>query len=215
MLITDDLTNESFELLLKFVGNGRTVVEIIPVNTVNGANIPNPRGRGFMKDENGSTVHSALNMEIINKLDAIDDIHINPLTLDNSDMELLATSISSNLEFNEANEDIQNEWQDEGYWLIIPLAFFVLMWFRRGWVIYSLLILASFSSCSEDQSFRDLWVTKDYQAQQMAEFGDYENAAETYIDALRKGVAYYKAENYEKAIEYFQKDSTAMGVYNL
>jgi len=216
LLITDDLSNESFELMQKFVSNGNTIVEIIPVNTLTGADVPSPRGKRPMKDANGNTVRSSLNIEVINKLNSIENIHVNMLTLDNSDMEILAKSIRSNLEFNEENEDIENEWQDEGYWFIIPFALIALMWFRKGWVVYSLLFVITLSSCSkEDQSFKDLWMTEDYQAQQMAEKGDYEKAAATYKDPLRKGVAYYKSGNYEDAIQAFQKDTTAMGAYNL
>ena len=216
LLLTDDLDNETFELLQKYVSKGNTIVEIIPVNTKSGADVPATSGRSLLKDANGNTVRSSLNSEVLNKLSSVENIHVNYLTLDNSDMELLAKSIRSNLEFNEENEDIENEWQDEGYWLTIPFAFFVLLWFRRGWVVYSLLILVSLSSCSkENTSFKDLWVTADYQAQLMSEKGDYEKAAETYKDPLRKGVAYYKSGNYEDAIEAFQKDTTAMGAYNL
>jgi len=216
LLVTDDLDNETFELLQKFVNDGNNIVEIIPVNTISGANVPAPRSKKPLKDSKGNTVKSSLDSELINKLNSIENIHVNPLTLDNSDMEFLAKSISSNLEFNEENDDIENEWQDEGYWLIIPFAFFVLMWFRKGWVVYSLLAVVSLSSCSkENHSFKDLWVTEDYQAQKMAEKGDFETAAETYADPLRKGVAYYKSGNYGGAIEAFQKDTTAMGAYNL
>ncbi|MFD1293745.1 VWA domain-containing protein [Lutibacter holmesii] len=216
LLITDDLTNETFETLQKFVLKGKTIVEIIPMNTKAGSTIPAARSKRNLKDTNGKVVHSALNSEVLNKLNSIENIHVNLLTLDNSDMELLAKIISSNLEFNEENDAIKDEWQDEGYWLVIPLVFFVLMWFRKGWVVFSLLILVSFSSCSSNNSsFKDLWFSKDYQAQKMADNGDYARAAETYVDPLRKGVAYFKSGNYEEAISSFQKDTTAMGAYNL
>jgi len=216
LLITDDFTNETFYLLQKFVSNGNNIVEIIPMNTTSGANVPAPRSKNPLKDSKGKIVHSALNSEVLNKLNSIENIHINMPTLDTSDMELLAKSIGSNLEFNEENDDIKNEWQDEGYWLIIPFAFFVLLWFRRGWVVFSLVLMVSLSSCSEEnKSFKDLWETKDYQAQKLAQNGEFEKAGETYINPLRKGVAYYKAGNYEEAINAFQKDTTAMGAYNL
>lgn len=216
LLITDDFTDETFNLLQKFVVNGKTIVEIIPMNTIAGANVPAFRGKRDLKDSKGKVVHSALNSEVLNKLNSIETIHVNLLTLDNSDMEILSKFVSSNLEFNEENDDIKDEWQDEGYWFIIPIAFFVLMWFRKGWVVFSLLFMVTLSSCStEDSSFTDLWLSKDYQAQNLAEEGDYEKAAETYEDPLRKGIAFYKSGNYEDAISSFQKDTTAMGAYNL
>ena len=141
ILITDDLSETTFDILQKYVSNRETVVEIIPMNTVAGANVPAPRSTRPLKDSKGKIVHSKLNSDVLNKLNAFDNIHVNMLTLDTSDMELLAKSISSNLEFNEENDDIKNEWQDEGYWFIIPFAFFVLLWFRKGWVVFSLLFV--------------------------------------------------------------------------
>ncbi|SNR64834.1 Ca-activated chloride channel family protein [Lutibacter agarilyticus] len=215
ILVSDDFTEETFNLLKKYVSQGNVIVETIAMNTIQGADVPAVYGKGFLKDSKGKTVHSALNSEMLKKLNSIENIHVNALTLDTSDMELLAKSIRSNLEFNQENEDVKNDWQDEGYWLIFPLVFLVLLWFRKGWVIYSLLILVSFSSCSSEKPFKDLWFTKDYQGQKLANNGNYKGAAETFKDPLRKGVAYYKDQNYEQAIQAFQKDTTAMGAYNL
>jgi Ca-activated chloride channel family protein len=215
ILITDDFTEETFSLLQNYVSDRNTIVEIIAMNTVQGSNVPAVYGSKPLKDSNRKIVHSSLNSEILNKLSSIENIHINNLTLDTSDMELLSKSISSNLEFNEENDEVKSEWQDEGYWLVFPLAFFVLLWFRKGWVVYSLLILVSFSSCSGDSSFKDLWYTKDYQAQKLEEEGNNKAAAETYTTPIRKGVAYYKDSNYKQAIQAFQQDNTVMGAYNL
>ncbi|MGX7835724.1 tetratricopeptide repeat protein, partial [Campylobacter fetus subsp. venerealis] len=61
----------------------------------------------------------------------------------------------------------------------------------------------------------DLWFTKDYQGQKLSDQGDFEEAAERFEDPLRKGVAYYKAGNYEAAIQEFKNDTSAYGAYNL
>ena len=215
LLISDEFTEETFQLLQKQVTNNNCVIEIIPMNTVSGANVPSGKGGKPMKDKEGNIVNSKLNEEILQKLNSIENINVNYLTLDNSDMEMLAKSISSNLVFKEQSDNMNQDWQDEGYWLIIPLAIFVLMWFRKGWVVYSLLAMISLTSCTSDETFKDLWLTKNYQAQQLENNENYEAAAETFTDPLRKGVAYFKGENYAEAIKAFQQDTTAMGAYNL
>jgi Ca-activated chloride channel family protein len=206
MLITDDLTEESFQLLQQYVSQGKNKVVILPMNTAGGADV---------RDASGKKVRSALNTKIVQKLSTIDGIEILTLTLDKSDMELLAEAVSKNLEFKEKDEEKVDEWQDMGLWLVIPFAFLLLLWFRKGWVVYSMLVLVSISSCDSDVEFQDLWYTKDYQAQQLYDRGEYEQAAELYEDPLHKGVAYYKAGNYEQAIQEFERDTTAMGAYNL
>lgn len=215
ILITDDFTENTFSLLQNYVTERNTIIEIIAMNTLQGADIPAVYGSKKLKDSKGKVVHSSLNSEVLNKLNSIDNIHVNPLTLDNSDMELLSKSISSNLEFNEKDEEVKNEWQDEGYWFVLPFAFFVLLWFRKGWVVYSLLLLVTLSSCSSENTFKNLWYTKDYQAQKLEDKGNNKEAAETYTTPLRKGVAYYKDGNYKEAILAFQQDTTAIGAYNL
>ncbi|MCK5641197.1 MAG: VWA domain-containing protein, partial [Gammaproteobacteria bacterium] len=215
LLITDDFTDEIFNLLQRFVNQGETKVEIMPMSTATGANVPSPGSNKLMRNKQGNIVHSALDNSILDKLSSIEKIHINTLTLDKSDMELLAKSISSNLEFKEKDEEKEDDWQDKGLWFAIPFALFILMWFRKGWVIYSLLIMVGLSSCNSNSTFKNLWFTRDYQAQQLYEQGDFEQAADLYSDPLRKGVAYYRAGDYKQAVNGFEQDTTAMGAYNL
>ncbi len=109
LLITDDFTDEIFNLLQRFVNQGKTKVEIMPMNTVTGANVPSPGSNKLMRNKQGNIVHSALDNSILDKLSSIEKIHVNTLTLDKSDMELLAKSISSNLEFKEKDEEKANQ----------------------------------------------------------------------------------------------------------
>jgi Ca-activated chloride channel family protein len=215
LLITDDFTDEVFNLLQGFVNQGKTKVEIMPMSTATGANVPSPGSNKLMRNKQGNIVHSALDNSILDKLSSIEKIHVNTLTLDKSDMELLAKSISSNLEFKEKDEKKEDDWQDKGLWFAIPFALFILMWFRKGWVIYSLLIMVGLGSCNSNSTFKNLWFTRDYQAQQLYEQGDCEQAADLFSDPLRKGVAYYRAGDYKQAVNAFEQDTTAMGAYNL
>ncbi|MCK5816355.1 MAG: VWA domain-containing protein [Flavobacteriaceae bacterium] len=215
LLITDDFTEHSFNLLQSYIQNNNTSVTIIPMATNTGAKIPKKYGRGLIQNKKGKLVHSSLDQSVLSKLASVEKITINELTLDNSDMELLAKSIAADLEFTEKDNQQNDDWEDKGIWFIIPLAFLLVLSFRKGWVIYSLLILVTFSSCSKVETFDDLWFTKNYQAQKLSNKGNFEKAAETYTDPLRKGIAYYKSGNYDEAISEFSRDTTAMGAYNL
>lgn len=215
LIVSDDFNDSNFNLIQEFAMDPKNKVVIMPVNTAKGSGIPAGKRNTQVRDASGEIVHSSLDANMINKLSSIENISISTLTLDKSDMQLLAKNISKNLEFTEAVEEKENNWKDEGLWLVIPLAVFLLFWFRKGWVLYSFLILVSFSSCNKESKFKDLWLTKDYQAQQAYDKEVYQEAAELYSDPLHEGVAWYKSGDYEKAIEAFEKDSTAMGAYNL
>jgi len=215
ILFTDEIEEETFVLLQNRLGQGNTQVEIFPMNTVSGAEVPSPGGSRPMRDAEGKVVYSSLNTEVLEKLNSVEGFQVHPLTLDNSDVEQLANSIAENLEFKEEDERKEDDWLDRGLWLAIPFAFFLLWSFRRGWVIYFLLIIGMLQSCSSDLTFTDWWVSKDFQAQKLFDEEAYEQAAQLYTDPLYKGVAYFKAGDYPNAIENFSLDSTAMGAYNL
>ncbi len=142
----------------------------------------------------------------------MDKLDVYQLTLDKSDVEHMAGVISKNLEFTESPEEKKDEWQDAGWILVIPFAVVFLLWFQRGWVLLCLLVV--FSSCNQIETFQDLWYTRDYQGQKLSDQGQYQQAAETYNDPLRQGVAFYKAGNYRQAAEAFGRDTTAIAAYN-
>ena len=215
VLFTDDFDENTFITIQEFINGRDSKLEIFPVNTISGADVPAPGGNKPMKDKSGKVVRSAMNTDVLEKLNSIEKITVHQLTLDKSDVELLANKISENLQFKEQDQEKEDDWQDRGLLLVIPFFLFVLMWFRRGWVIYSLAILLTLSSCTRENKFADLWFTKDYQAQKLYDNGDFEEAADLYSDPLRKGASFFKAANYEQAIKYFAEDTTAMGAYNL
>jgi len=215
ILFSDDFTEDNFTILREFAANGNTQLEIIPMNTVSGADIRKPGTNAFFKDKAGSNVHSALNQGILTKLNAIENITAGKLTLDKSDVEFLAKKIGANLKFQEKDKEKEDDWEDKGLWFTIPLILLALLWFRKGWVIFSFLLMIGFTSCNSDNSFQDFWVSKEYQAQNEYNKENYERAAEMYTDPEHKGVAWYKAGDYDKAIESFKKDTTANGAYNL
>lgn len=214
ILFTDDFDEASFQNLRNFATSSNTQIEIMPFNTISGANIPNFYGKGFLK-EKGKNIHSKINTEVLNKLNAIENIQVHELTIDASDMELLAKKIAENIEFKEQDEEIEEDWEDHGLTFIIPFVFVLILSFRKGWVLYTLVFMTTLSSCSSENSFKDLWFSRDYQGQQFLEKEEYNLAGDTFEDPLQKGVAYYKAKNYDAAIRAFSQDTTATGAYNL
>jgi Ca-activated chloride channel family protein len=214
-LITDEFTEETFQVVQSVLTNNTTKLEIMPFGTSAGAPVPALGSKRSIKDNKGNSVFSALNQEIINKLGSLEQVNINSLTLDKSDVQLLAKTISKDLEFREKDDSKEENWQDEGWLFILPFAFFLLMWFRKGWVIYSLMFFMLFTSCKSDLNFKDLWLTDDFRAQAFYNEGKYKEAGALFTQPLRKGIAYYKSEMYYDAIEAFSQDTTAQGQYNL
>ncbi|WP_121665526.1 vWA domain-containing protein [Mesonia aquimarina] len=214
VVISDDFGNEEISILTSFVSNSKNKIIILPMNTPSGGEIPAPNGKYNLKDKNGKIVRSSIDPNIISILQEVEKVDVQHLTLDDSDVEFIAKKISENLVFTSKAEEKEDVWRDVGLLLVIPMAICLLFWYRKGWVLYTLGFLL-LCSCNSENSFSDIWFTKDYQGQRLSDAENYKNAAETYSDPLRKGIAYFKANNYESAISAFAKDTTAEGAYNL
>ena len=147
-----------------------------------------------------------------NKASTTERLEVYQLTLDQSEVEHMAETIRRDLVFTESPEEKEDEWRDAGWILVLPFAAVLLLWFQRGWVL--LCVLPVLSSCSQVETFEDLWYTKDYQGQRLSNRGNFEQAASTYADPLRQGVAFYKAGNFREAAKAFDKDTTAIAAYN-
>ncbi|MCX7546643.1 tetratricopeptide repeat protein [Xanthomarina sp. F1114] len=191
--------------------------------TMSGGTIPSFYNHKIPLKNKGKVVSSQRNQAVADNLKSIENVHVLDMSLDNSDVRLLAEDISKHLVFEEKPKDDEENWQDNGFWLIIPVLILFAFSFRKGWAIYSVLFLISFSSCtkaSDDEvtdktSFKDLWYTKGYQGQQAFDAGDYASAAKLYEDPLHQGVSYFKQGDYLSAKTAFEKDSSNVGLYNL
>ena len=192
-LYSDDFSDEVINDLQTFSSSHNHGITVIPIINSNNTN----------------------NSESLRKLESVDNLGVANITLDKSDVELLAKNIRDNLQFKDKDIEKEDEWQDEGLWFVLPFALFLLMWFRKGWVIYSIFFILLTTSCNNVNSLKDLWVTHDYQAQKAYDNGDFETAANLFEDCVHKGVAYFRSSDYNKAIDEFSKDTTAAGAYNL
>ncbi len=210
LLITDDLEDLSVATVSNFLQQNKVQLYLYPFATTSGIVIPNTKKT------------SALNVDKLNALGALEQVEVLELTLDNSDVTDLAKAISDTILFEDKSEEDQDEWQDKGLWLVIPLLVLFLFSFRKGWSLNTVLILFVFNSCTSDSEqklnafkFKDLWYTDQYQAQQAYNQDDFITAAQGFDDPLRKGVAYFKAGDFLSAETAFKTDSTATGLYNL
>ena len=55
------------------------------------------------------------------------------VSIDDSDVVQLARRLD--LRPTSATSDVDQQWRDAGYYLLLPIAFIVLLWLRRGWVV--------------------------------------------------------------------------------
>jgi Ca-activated chloride channel family protein len=111
------------------------------------------------------------------------------------------------------------QWQDEGYWLLLPAALLSLLWFRRGvtvpWVLAFFVVFHAGSASAQDRSWKNLWLTPDQQGRIAFDRGDYAAAAKLFADPMWRGIAYYRAFDFLEAAKQFQSVDTTEGKFAL
>jgi Ca-activated chloride channel family protein len=79
-----------------------------------------------------TTAFTPLQEEELKKLSIACNGHYQDLTINNTDAKRVQRLTVSHLV---AAEDEFTPWVDDGYYLAIPMAFLILIWFRRGWTL--------------------------------------------------------------------------------
>lgn len=160
------------------------------------------------------------------------DGHYIELSVDDSDMRRVERRVDSHYII---VEDAALPWLDSGYPLIFPALALFLLWFRRGWTLtwcWLLLPLslqlapvpvhaqqgqaapAALADGGALQWFADLWLSGDQQGRLLMQLGDYRAAAARFEEPLWKGMAFYYAEEFMLAAEYFSRVDSDDALFN-
>jgi Ca-activated chloride channel family protein len=144
-------------------------------------------------------------------------------TVDQADIDRIDRRMERHLR-SAREDDPGARWSDVGYWLAWPVALLTLLWFRKGWTVrwgtavlmWALLSVgAPASAGAAELRFADLWLTPDQQGRYWMEHDDPAKAAEHFEDPVWKGIAFYRAGDWENAILQFGRVDTAEGWFNL
>ena len=147
------------------------------------------------------------------------------LTIDDSDMRKVNRRVDSHYVI---REDSALPWLDSGYPLVFPAMVLFLMWFRKGWTLtWAWLLLPLMlagqpapvqaqdtGSVGRNHWFADLWLTPDQQGRLLMQLGNYREAATRFRDPQWKAMAYYYAEDFMLAAEYFSRSDTDVALFN-
>lgn len=225
LIITDDLPAENFNLVKQASQNSKNKIEFLLTATPGGSPIPISKN-AFLKDDKGRTVTTGLNTNAIPNFAKLKNVNVNLITLDDSDVKMILSNIKENLEFEKKENEENIEWEDYGYWFIIPAAILLLFWSRKGWIVswIILIYIMPYYGCSNNIEsgnsknkfeFVDLWLTNDQQGQRLFDEANYMKAAEKYENLYWKGVSYYKAKEFQMAAQIFYRIKNPQGYFNL
>jgi Ca-activated chloride channel family protein len=188
-------------------------VSVLGVGTVEGAPIPEPGG--FLKDQDGAIVIPTLDIPSLQSLARAGGGRYATVTFDDQDINrVLPSRVSPGIWPSSTSEQRTTDlWREEGPWLVLLLLPLALLAFRPGW-LGMLLAFMLIPQVSEAFSWESLWFRPDQQGVRALERDAPEEAAALFQDPGWKGLAHYRAGNYQEAEETFSTVNTPEGHYN-
>ncbi len=214
LLITDGVEAGDMDGVVKKLRHAGHHVSVLGVGTTDGA--PIPQSNGFVKDGDGSIVIPKLDPQRLADLARNGHGRYATLTVDDQDLETVLPEeweISDNKQDGTAQRSTEL-WREEGPWILLGIVALAIPAFRPGWLGLLALMLLFAPSQSDAFFGEDWWQRPDQQGARALEQDDPHTAATLFEDSSWKGVAHYRAGNYQEAVEQFSQDLTADGHFN-
>jgi len=203
LLITDGISDlETGIIESQYKAKHR--LSIFSVATEQGAPIKLATG-GFLKDEQGSIVVSKLRPKNLKYLSAQYRGVYQTLSIEDRDLHKLQRLLEINpLNTESVKSDLQADlWREAGPFLLLFLIPFAALAFRRGMIMFALILLIPVVPPAEALSWDELWQNSDQRAQKQLHQGENQNAAKLFKRPEWKAAAEYRAGNYDQALQVF------------
>ncbi len=213
LLITDgEAEPATVETMQQIASKGRHI-SILGVGTEEGA--PIPETGGFVKDDSGAIVVTKLDPGSLQAAARAAGGRYATVALDDRDLGVVLPSVDTSTISTPtgSNQRTTNMWREEGPWLVVALLAVALPAFRRGWVGVVLLCIL-LPQVSHAFSWENVWERTDQQAMKAFEQNDPKQAATLFEQPDWKGIAQYRAGDYEQAQQAFSGIDSPEGHYN-
>ena len=238
---TDDIDNEEISDIYDWSNKYGHRLNILGIGSSDGAPIKLPSGE-LLKDDRGAIVVPKLPVQKLKSLASRGSGNYQSISNDDSDIDNLILpfdAMNNSKNKQQASQQTGDQWQEQGAWLLLIVLALSLSYFRRGGSILvlpltclPLLLLCSatfispISQANEkventtapsflQETWKNLWKTKDQQAQQLYNNEEYQGAAQQFDDAQWQGSAHYKAGNYQEALDAFTQGEHATSADSL
>ena len=212
ILVTDGgITSDSFSSAQKLRDEGYRL-SALGIGSMNGAPIPKETG-GFITDNTGQITISRLEVDDLKDLVEIGGGSYTSITSNDQDIDTLLSEVYSAVR--ESDDSVTtDQWKEFGPWLLLIVVPFGSLLFRKGWVFIFLLTIMPIDNSVYALDWNDLWKTRDQQAKEAMESGDYDKAIELFEDSEWLAAAHYKAGNYRQSANGYNNNSNIDHLYN-
>ena len=180
LLITDGGSSPAASARARELKNAGYSLSILGVGTTEGAPIPRQSG-GFVTDNRGRIAVPRLEVSGLRKLASAGGGRYATMTANNNDLDTLLSGEITGAGRAASDDALATDrWREEGPWLLLLLLPLAALAFRRGWVLIVLIVVIPMAPEAQAQTWSDLWLNKDQQAQRALEAGEPEVAADLF-----------------------------------
>ncbi|WOH37531.1 tetratricopeptide repeat protein [Thalassotalea fonticola] len=218
--VTDGISSDELADINDFASEHPHRINILGVGSEQGAPITLANGE-LMKDRGGNIVIPKMNSPRLAGISKNSGGVYSQITADESDLENLSElkTLDAKKELQNEQDNLGDQWQEMGPYLLLIALPLMLSYFRRGVlftpVLLSLIVASSLHAPTAQASlWDDLWQTKNQQGESHFKQQQFSEAAEQFVDPLWQGSSYYKAGDFEKALEAFKQVESIESSYN-
>ncbi|WP_058119475.1 VWA domain-containing protein [Photobacterium kishitanii] len=209
ILMTDGMTKTVAQQALAELKGTHYRVSILAMGTVEGAPIQLPSGNLLL--ENGAPVMSKIDIGTLMSItDSTGGILQMAQATDNDVNAIVNFTAKPLASGKKGHEKELQERLNGGFWLLLPLLLLALLGFRRGIVLAAMFVLLPI-----DHAQASPWTNTNRQAYEIFTDGNYKQAAQDFTSPQWKGIAEYKAKQYDQAIETLKPLQDPTSQYNL
>lgn len=212
LLITDGGSTQAAENAAGELRRSGYTLSVLGVGTGDGAPIPRAGG-GFVTDRSGNIVVPKIESSGLSSLAAAGGGRFAALSADDSDIDFLLSGTAATAAASDESL-ATDQWKEEGPWLLLLLLPVAASAFRRGLVVVLLIFLLPAAEPAQAFEWKDLWLTKDQQAQRALEDGNAMEAGELFEDPEWQAVAKYRAGEYAPSAAGFAAQDDIDNRYN-
>ena len=190
-------------------------VSVIGVGTPEGAPAPLPKG-GFVSDASGQVVVHKLDEAFLREVTQAGGGVYHRIAADSSDVQAVLSASENKLAQNQSvkkRELQQDQWREEGPWLLLLLVPMVVLAFRRGYLLL-LVFLLPMPQPARAADLGRWFENPDQRGRTLLEKGEAEKAAGEFTRPDWKASALYRAGKYDQALKLWREQHTPDAEYN-
>lgn len=215
LVITDEIKGAAAVDAVSKLSEQGYRLSIMGVGTLEGSPIPLKKG-GFLRDAEDKIVITRLNETSLRDLAAIGGGTYTRLRVDDQDIQTLQSlQATDRLQNRQKDADLKADiWREQGPWLLLAVLPLAALAFRRGYLLVLAVLLLPTPRPAMAIDWIGLWLRPDQQANRALAAGEAEKAAQTFRDPAWKAAAWYRAGNYEQALNALRDVGDNEALYN-